>query len=272
MKLSTAEVQKFQKELMDYYAQHGRHSLPWRLPEANGSFDPYKILVSEIMLQQTQVPRVIPKYHGFLAMFPTAEALARAELGQVIRAWSGLGYNRRAKYFHETAKAITTLGYFPQTITQLVKLPGVGKNTAGAVLAYAFNQPALFIETNIRTAYIYHFFSGQMSVTDTAIIDLLEQTLDEDNPREFYWGLMDYGSFLKTKIGNLNKLSKNYSKQSSFHGSKRQIRGQLLKLLAEDAKTLKELKISIADERLQSVLEELTTEGLIRRAGQTYHL
>lgn len=260
----------FLLSLRAYYNEHGRHDLPWRLPEQNGQFNPYKVLVSELMLQQTQVGRVIPKYHEFLQKFPDATALATAPLGQVITAWSGLGYNRRAKYLHQAAKQIASLATFPNTIPELVKLSGVGKNTAGAVLAYVFNKPVIFIETNIRTVYIHHFFTDQSDIPDVAVSELLEQTLDRENPREFYWALMDYGSSLKRTVGNLNKLSKHYVKQSKFTGSLRQLRGQALRDLATRPLRLDEF--TIRDERLQSVLDTLTSEGLIMYEKGAYRL
>lgn len=272
MELSKAQIRQFRQVLKTYYAASGRHGLPWRAPEPDGSFDLYKILVSELMLQQTQVPRVIPKYQEFLTAFPSVQILATSQLGQILRAWSGLGYNRRAKYLHEAAKSIAALGYFPNNVTELVKLPGVGKNTAGAIAVYAFNEPLIFVETNVRTVFIRQFFGGRTAVTDTEIISLLEQTIDRQNPRQFYWALMDYGSFLKRSIGNVNKLSKHYVKQSTFHGSRRQVRGQVLKLLGEKQRTLGELDTLVTDTRLTSVLQELTAEGLIRRAGKTYRL
>lgn len=270
--MKRAKPADFLRVLRAYYDQYGRHDLPWRKPEPDGSFDPYKILLSEIMLQQTQVPRVITKYREFLTAFPTVVVLAEAELGQVLRAWSGLGYNRRAKYLHDTAKTVVSGKSFPDTLTELVKLPGIGKNTAGAILVYAFNKPALFIETNVRTVYIHHFFGDKSGVADSEIIQLLERTMDKENPREFYWALMDYGTFLKGKVGNVNKLSKHYVKQSKFHGSRRQIRGQVLKVLGEKQCTFTELKTIIPDNRLEGVLRELAGEGLVRQAGNTYRL
>jgi len=189
----------------------------------------------------------------------------------VLRAWSGLGYNRRAKYLHQAAKTIA-MKDFPQTITELVKLPGIGKNTAGAIMAYAYNQPIVFVETNIRTVYIHHFFHDNSNISDAQIIDLLDQTLNSINPREFYWALMDYGSYLKQTVGNLNKWSSTYSKQSRFKGSIRQLRGQVLRELHEGDKTIKELRDSIADERLPAVLEALLKERMVQFANKKYHL
>lgn len=263
----------FLETLWDFYAHNKRADLPWRQPDANGQFDPYKIMVSELMLQQTQVARVIPKYHEFLSKFPDVKALADAELGDVLRAWQGLGYNRRAKFLWQAAQAVNEQGIFPRIIPELVKLPGIGPNTAGAIVAYAYNQSVLFIETNVRSVYIHHFFAGQDAVTDKQILELLEKTVDHENPREFYWALMDYGSHLKATVGNAARASKHYAKQSTFKGSKRQVRGQVLRVLGAGAASLADLRAIIADERLQIVLNDLVTEGLIRvQADGVYSL
>jgi len=266
--------QDFQQLVWRYYEQHGRHDLPWRVPEPDGSFDPYKIMVSELMLQQTQVSRVIPKYYEFLESFPSLEALAKATLGSVLTAWSGLGYNRRAKFLWQAAEKVMRdfQGVFPQETAQLVSLPGVGKNTAGAIQAYAFNQPVAFIETNIRTAYIHHFFEDRVGVGDAEILELVARTVDRKEPRLWYWALMDYGSYLKQTVGNLNKLSKTYSKQSPFQGSKRQIRGHVIRLLTEHPLSLSQLTQAISDPRLPDVLEALVAEQLIIQDGNVYSL
>jgi A/G-specific adenine glycosylase len=234
-------------------------------------------MVSELMLQQTQVARVIPKYLAFLQQFPDAHTLARSPLGDVLRAWQGLGYNRRAKFLWQTAQIVDNLKHFPDTLAGLVKLPGVGANTAGAILAYAHNYPAQFVETNIRTVYIHHFFkavgSGPGGVLDREIIGLLRQTLDREHPREFYWALMDYGSHLKATYGNPNKVSKQYAKQSAFQGSRRQIRGQVIRALGVRSATAAQLEAAIPDERLVGVLADLAGEGLITlRADGVYQL
>lgn len=265
---------QFQQIIWGFYREHGRHELPWRQPEVTGEFDPYKIMVSEIMLQQTQVPRVITKYQEFLLLFPDLQTLAAAEQGEVIRAWSGLGYNRRAKFLHQAAKVIQDKceGAFPHTQENLIVLPGVGKNTAGAILAYAFNEPVEFIETNIRTVYIHHFFDDQEKIEDTKILNMLSNTLDRENPREWYWALMDYGSYLKKSGVRRNHQSKHYSKQSIFEGSKRQIRGQVLRALAEEPQTLEQLSENIRDDRLQNVINELLKEGLIQKKDDSFRL
>lgn len=269
-------TEDFQVTVWQYYDQHGRHELPWRSPEADGSFDPYKIMVSEVMLQQTQVNRVIPKYLVFLEQFPTIVHLAKAEQGEVLRAWQGLGYNRRAKFLWQAAQKIVEEydGKFPLGETELVKLPGVGKNTAGAIVAYAFNQPIVYIETNIRTVFIHHFFADTAEVHDKDILELVCTTLpqDESLTRAWYWALMDYGSHLKQEIGNLNKLSKHYVKQSTFHGSKRQIRGAIIRVLSNAPAPLLYLQQTIPDERLEGVLLELEQEGLVHSRGGVFTL
>jgi len=271
MKLTTEQRDDFLETVWQEYRLLGRHDLPWRQPEADGSFDPYKILVSEIMLQQTQVARVIPKYLAFLKRFPSTETLAQSELGDVLRAWQGLGYNRRAKFLWQAVQAVRERGRFPATLKGLVDLPGVGVNTAGAILAYAHNRPVVFIETNIRTVYIHHFTRDSEIVSDDFIRDLLRQTLDYEHPREFYWALMDYGAWLKTHTRNLSQ-SKQYVKQSRFAGSKRQVRGAVLRLLTERAFSTGELKTAIPDTRLEAVLAELRSESLVRFNGKKYHL
>ncbi|CAN5184886.1 endonuclease III [soil metagenome] len=265
---------EFNELLWEFYDKHGRHDLPWRLPEANGQFDPYKIVVSELMLQQTQVQRVIPKFHDFLQMFPDVTTLAQAPLAEVLKAWSGLGYNRRAKFIWHTAQQIQQefKGIFPDTITELVTLAGIGKNTAGAVMAYAFNRPEVFIETNVRTVYIHHFFQDHTSVSDAELYDSVKRTLDHEHPREFYWAIMDYGSNLKQTVGNLNKFSSTYNKQSKFEGSKRQVRGQVLRILADRPLSLAELSDQINDDRLEMVLQDLVSEKLITQANGKFAL
>jgi A/G-specific adenine glycosylase len=267
--MRTPNFDDFSEIVWDYYHDHGRN-LPWRLSEPDGSFDPYKIMVSEIMLQQTQAGRVIPKYQEFLIAFPTIQLLAEATLAEVLTVWSGLGYNRRAKFLWQAAQRIT--GSFPQTVNELSALPGIGIQTAGAILAYSFNKPVVFIETNIRTVYIHHFFANRVDVHDKELLPLVEATLDHEHAREWYWALMDYGVFLKATVGNTSRNSKHYVKQSAFHGSKRQIRGQVLRLLTESPQTLEDLQAAIPDPRLLTVLHDLKTEQLIQQSSNLYRL
>lgn len=250
----------------DYYAKHQR-DLPWR----QAPFDSYQILVSEIMLQQTRVNRVIPKYHAFLEQFPTVGSLAGASLAHVIRAWSGLGYNRRAKYLHEAAIVLAGKQK-PWTLFDLTACKGIGYNTAAAVLTYAYNQPHAFIETNIRTVYLHHCFAGQNCVSDKELLPVIAASLDHEHPREFMWGLMDYGSFLKATIGNVSRAGKHHKVQSRFAGSKRQIRGQILRQLHDQPLDLVAFQASITDERLGIVISDLIRDGLIQKIGSKYSL
>ncbi len=247
--------------------------MPWR-----DNPEPYCVLVSELMLQQTQVNRVVPKFQAFMKCFPTIEALASAPLSKVLRVWSGLGYNRRAKYLHQTAQVIVEQHHsqLPASLDQLIVLPGIGKNTAGALLAYAYNRPVVFIETNIRTVYFHHFFSDQTNIDDKELLKLIEQTLDREHPREWYWALMDYGTFLKKTLGNNIDHSRHYTKQSKFEGSRRQLRGKILRLLLERPYTSNELVYVLSDARSQFVLNELQkehfvveTEGILKLTDQS---
>lgn len=266
-------LQEFQKIVFRYYRQHGRHDLPWRQPGKDGVFDSHRILVSEIMLQQTQVPRVIPKFRSFIQRFPTYTALAGAPLSDVLKEWSGLGYNRRAKFLWQAAQQIVQEygGVLPAHTADLITLPGIGKNTAGALLAYTYNVPVVFIETNVRTVFIHHFFADQEQVDDKEIADLVARTLPDD-ARTWYWSLMDYGTFIKQTVGNRSAASKHYKKQSPFAGSRRQVRGQVLRLLGDSPATLAQLQILTPDERLPEVLATLAQEGLIAKDGIRYML
>ncbi len=265
------QVNQLQEIVWDYYAKYCR-DLPWRKPEADGTFDPYKIMVSEIMLQQTQVQRVIPKFQEFITQFPDVASLAKVRLQTVFESWNGLGYYRRAKFLLEAAKQIYQLDSFPDTVEDLIKMPGIGKNTAAAICVYSYNQPQVFIETNIRTVYIHEFFKDKTDVDDMQLLPIIEQTLDKENPREWYWALMDYGSYIKLIHGNVARMSKHYSKQSRFEGSKRQLRAKVLKSLIEQKKSLKQLKQEMKDERIGDVLKDLEKESLITKQNLLYKL
>jgi A/G-specific adenine glycosylase len=245
--------------VQDYYQQNARE-LPWRQ-----TLSPYAILVSEIMLQQTQAPRVVPKYQAFLTAFPYVSSLAAASLSDVLRLWSGLGYNRRAKFLLQSARLIDLQykGKVPNTLQELLALPGIGKNTAGAILAYAFNQPIVFVEANIRTVLLHHFFAKQTNVSDQQLSEKLAALLPlVSSPREFYWALMDYGTHLKRTHNNISR-SKHYKKQSAFLGSKRQLRGQVIKQLLSAPCSEEQLQKLFVDARLQQVINELVQEQMV---------
>ncbi len=242
--------------------------MPWRTDTR-----PYYVLVSELMLQQTQVERVIPKFTAFITAFPDEYALAKASLAEVLTCWQGLGYNRRAKFLHDAAKKIVAYGTFPDTEVGLMALPGVGANTAGAIMAYAFNQPALFIETNIRTVYFYHFFTNGDVVDDTQVRTLLKETLDQHHPREFYWSVMDYGAFLKrSDVGRISQ-SKQYKKQSPLKGSVREVRGHIVHRLVAGDLTRDALRRAVeGDKRFDAALQGLLNDGLVTETRGRIHL
>jgi A/G-specific adenine glycosylase len=245
-------------------------TMPWREDTR-----PYYVLVSELMLQQTQVDRVIPKFEAFIERFPDVASLATAPLADVLTLWSGLGYNRRAKFLHESAKKIMSefQGNFPETKAELLLLPGVGEGTSGAILAYAFNQPIVFIETNVRTVYFHHFFTEGEKVSDVELAVLVEETLDYEHPREFYWALMDYGTWLKKNGAGRITQSKHYKRQSALKGSVREIRGQIVHRLTLGGADTKELQQDVVlDERFKPALDGLLRDGLVEQTGDLFHL
>lgn len=273
--MTKEQIAALRRVVRSYYRLYGRHDLPWRVAEPDGSFDPYKILLSELMLQQTQVPRVIPKFNNFITVFPSLEVLAQAPLSEVLRQWSGLGYNRRAKFLLQTAGIVVSehRGVLPRQHKDLIALPGIGSNTAGAIMAYAFNEPVAFIETNIRTVYIHRFFEQNQKISDIQLLPLIKASLPPTDIRTWYWALMDYGTHLKKTVGNVSRNSASYVRQSAFQGSKRQIRGQVLKFLANQySSTLPQLREHIRDDRLQDVLNELLAEGFIESSRSRYRL
>jgi len=232
--------------------------MPWR---KNPTF--YNVLVSEIMLQQTQVSRALVKFEEFMKRFPAIDQLANESLADVLRTWQGLGYNRRAKYLHETAKLVVRDGR-PMTKVECMRFPGVGENTAGAIMAYVYNQPEVFIETNIRTVYLYHFFANRTDVTDRELRERVAGTIDHEHPREFYWALMDYGTWLKASGVRNIAASKHHMKQAPLKGSVREVRGQIIRVFSRGRLTQTELSRSVvADERFSGALDELKREGLV---------
>lgn len=268
----TKREQQFVDTVLAFYKEYGRHELPWRQ-----TYDPYAILVSEMMLQQTQVDRVIPKYKTFLKKYPTIQILARASLADVLTLWQGLGYNRRAKMLLSCAQVIVALhkGVFPKTEEALVALPGIGPYTAKAVLAFAFNTPVALIETNVRAVFLHHFFNGESEILDAQLVQYIVLTCNNLNPREWYYALMDYGSFIKKEFGNPNTKSKHYTKQSSFKGSDRQIRGAVIRLLTKKpcTRTILHAELSsFEDIRIDAQVESLIREGMIVKIKSKYQL
>jgi A/G-specific adenine glycosylase len=254
-------VRQFQKTIWEYYREHGRE-LPWR-----GRITPYRVVVSEVMLQQTQVGRVLQKYPLFLRAFSGFTSLSRSSLREVMVVWQGLGYNRRAKYLRELARVAVReyRGRLPRDYGALSKLPGIGAHTAGAVCAFAWNMPVVFLETNIRSVFLHFFFSGREGVKDSEILPLVESTLDRENPREWYWALMDYGAMLKLLGENPSRRSAHYVKQSPFAGSDREIRGGVMRELVHGVRTLRELVVACGKDeaRVRRVLGKMEEEGMV---------
>ncbi|MBN2468967.1 MAG: A/G-specific adenine glycosylase [Deltaproteobacteria bacterium] len=270
-RLDAEQIESFRATVYDNFRKYGR-SLPWRKTR-----DPYKILISEVMLQQTQVMRVLEKYRVFIEKFPNISSLANASVRDILSVWQGLGYNRRVLALKKLAEKITVEhnGAVPSEIKVLATLPGIGKATAYAICAFAFNQPVVFVETNIRTVFIHHFFATQNAVSDSEILPLVQLTLDLRNPRRWYNALMDYGVTLKKQFGNPGKRSAHYQRQASFEGSNRQIRGAILRTLVKRSScTPRELidEIPFDPARVRTMLMQLLKEGLVAKNGKSFVL
>ncbi|OGM95182.1 hypothetical protein A2524_03860 [Candidatus Wolfebacteria bacterium RIFOXYD12_FULL_48_21] len=260
---SIRDLEQFKKTVWDYYRANRRY-FPWRR-----NINPYRVLVSEIMLQQTQVSRGEIKYKEFLKKFPSFSALAKASNADVLMAWQGLGYNRRALYLKRAAEVVMNeyKGKLPSDPAMLVKLPGIGVYTAGAVCAFAFNKPVVFIDTNVRRVFIHHFFNEREEVNDVELVPLVEATLDKENAREWYSALMDYGSMLGVEEENANKRSAHYVKQSKFEGSLRQVRGKIVKYVTSSMRqvTRKKLQKALGETggRIDLAIAGLQKDGII---------
>ncbi len=263
--------QNFIDTIYDYY-KNNRRSFEWR-----EDISPYRVLVSEIMLQQTQTDRVAQKFPLWLNYFPDFETLARASTRDVIAAWAGLGYNRRALALHAAAQRVAQEfnGSLPNDPEMLQTFKGIGPNTAGSICAFAFNKPTIFIETNIRAVYIHHFFPGEEKVHDKQLLPIIEATLDYQNPRDWYYALMDYGVKLKKEHKNPSRKSKHHTVQSRFEGSERQIRGMILRALTEFGKLSFDDLVAVIprpQQRIEKNLSDLISEGFIKVKDQDYYL
>jgi len=265
------DIPAFQDLVLSKYRSSGRN-FPWR-----ETTDPYAILVSEIMLQQTQVGRVTEKFPQFIAAFPDFPTLAAAPLAEVLAQWQGMGYNRRAIALQKCARKVMEEfnGQLPDDPEILATFPGIGKATASSICTFAFNSPVVFIETNIRRVFIHCFFSDNEIVDDTAIRPLVEAALYRENPREWYNALMDYGTELKKSVPNPNRRSVHYTRQSAFEGSDRKIRGEIIRLLLSGKKLTEKALVSHIKEdpeRTLRILAALETEGFITRIGRSFSI
>lgn len=265
--MTSKQILNFQNEILTYYNLHKR-TMPWR-----NIANPYKIFVSEMMLQQTQVERVKIKYAEFIKKFPTLTSVAQAEKNEVLKIWQGLGYNRRALFIKKACEEIILKhkGKFPKDFQTLQTLPGIGPSTAGALCAFAYNQSVFFIETNIRAVLLHFFFKNKDTVSDKEVLEVLKKvTLDTTDPRDWYYALYDYGTHLKKTLGKnkikLHQKSKHYTKQSKFEGSFRQKRAQVLKLKLSNP-NIKDIEIishlKLEPQEFEDVIISLDKDGLI---------
>jgi len=264
------KITKFKEFIWNFYYQNGR-DFAWR-----NTCNPYYILVSEVMLQQTQTHRVIAKYEQFITTFASFEILAASSLRDVLGVWQGLGYYRRARYLHQLAHIIVSQygGQLPQDSTILQTLPGIGPGTAGSIGAFAFNQPTVFIETNIRTVFIDYFFQDKEGIMDKEILPLIAATVDQNNPREWYYALMDYGVWCKAQRKNPSRKSAHYTKQSKFEGSDRQLRAKILKIITEQETIAYDDIVRIVDdkfERVQKIIDTLIAEEFIKKTAHNIY-
>lgn len=253
----------FVKKVLDFYNAEGRHDLIWRK-----KINAYRILVSEIMLQQTQVVRVTPKFNAWMKECPTLKKLATASFSDILKLWQGLGYQRRAKALFELSRTINAL---PKTYEGLIGLKGIGPYTASAIMAFAYDTfPPHLLETNIRTALIEEFHKRKKSIPDNLLYDDLAR-LNENTQvvkvgaRNFYYALMDYGAYLKASKISHNEKSSHYAKQSPYKGSVRELRAKIVFAVAHN-KTLPK------DERTKEILAKLVTEGYIVKKGRSYSI
>jgi A/G-specific adenine glycosylase len=265
------DIEEFRKVILSNYEEAGR-VFPWK-----GNVSPWGIMVSEFMLQQTQTERVVPYWKRWMEIWPTPAALAAASMEDALREWSGLGYNRRCKFLKQCAVhiALENKGEVPDTPETLLSLPGVGPYMAGAIACFAYNYPSVFIETNIRSTIIHFFFPGRTGVRDSEIFPILQAVLVRDNPRLWYYALMDYGAALKKITANPGRRSAHYARQSPFKGSLRQARGKVLRTLAaEGALNAEEIGVKggLKREELYKALEALKKESMVAETGGVYRI
>lgn len=251
----------FINRVFAYYKKHGRHDLPWR-----ARISPYRILVSEIMLQQTQVSRVVPKFELWMKKYPSLSVLRKASFRDILVLWQGLGYQRRAKSLHAIAKAYTTV---PTSFKAIISLPGVGKYTASAVCAFAYNAFTYpMLETNIRTALIEEYHSNKIKIHDGELYNDLSRLeknkhVQKMGARVWYYALMDYGAHLKVLRISHNEKSAHHTKQSPYKGSIRELRAKILFAVTHGTKLPR-------DKRVRGIAQTLVQENYLMKKGKGY--
>ncbi len=284
-------IPQFQKRILSWYKKN-RRDLPWR-----NTKNPYRILVSEVMLQQTQVARVLPKYKEFLLAFPTFQALAKTSNKKLLKVWAGLGYWKRVLNLKATAKTLAFLQTrrapsadgvkrkekteFEQKLSDpkfLETLPGIGPYTARALACFAFGNTEAFLDTNIRRVYLHFFFPRRKNISDTEILPIAQRAVWKKNPREWHYALFNYGAtVLKDK--KINKRSKHYTKQSRFEGSSRSFRTKVMRFLldqqnqtATTSRIKRFLKEAQSPYDTEKILTSLKKDGLIKKKRNSYSL
>nr|WP_319416968.1 A/G-specific adenine glycosylase [Marispirochaeta aestuarii] len=268
----SADIDEFRREVLKFYTVEGR-SFPWRR-----NTSPYSVFVSEVMLQQTQVYRVEPKYLRWMREVPDFPSLAALSTERLLGLWQGLGYNRRALALRESAVKVMEeyAGILPDDPELLKAFPGIGPATAASICAFAFNRPVVFIETNIRRVFIHFFFPHREDpVSDEDILPLVEASLHRECPRDWYNALMDLGTLLKSRVPNPNRKSRHYTRQAPFEGSNREARGAILKALQkaplQSAGELSE-NTGIDFRRIIKAAEELKKEGFLAAEDGMFRL
>lgn len=279
MDLSVAKLDAFIETIWEQGRELYR-DLPWR-----NTYDPYAILLSEVMLQQTQVSRVMGRWEQWLDTFPTITELAAAPLPPVLELWQGMGYNRRALNLKRCAEEVVAIhdGVIPSDKKALLALPGIGPSTSAGVRIFAFQQPDMYLETNVRAVFIHEFFGEHEVVSDKQLVPLVEMACPQDAcVRDWYYALLDYGAYLKKTMANPTRKSKHYTRQSKFEGSHRQKRAYLLRRVIDDGLTSEELLRDLAHgereagreepspEEVEAILAELEREGFIMRQGDVW--
>ncbi|MFT4310414.1 MAG: Fe-S cluster assembly protein HesB [Candidatus Woesearchaeota archaeon] len=259
---SSHAILHFQETILSWYAQHKR-DVPWRHTQ-----DPYAIIVSEIMLQQTQVSRVIGYYHRFLQLYPNIKTLAQAQTVQLLQVWSGLGYNSRALRLRSMAQHVVQhhKAKMPHTQEALLALPGVGPYTAGAVMAFAYNKDVVVIDTNIRRV-ILDWFDIPDTIHSNELQEIVWACLPKGQARVWYNALMDWGAMERTakKTG-----IKPLSKQSAFEGSTRQIRGYIMKHVIHNPLSIDTIPFDA--QKTKEVIQKMKKEHLLIQEDTTLYI
>lgn len=264
--ISEGDINKFHRKIFHFYLKNKR-DLPWRKTK-----DPYKILVSEFMLQQTQVSRVIDYYTKWMEKWPSVESLAKESYKNVLTAWIGLGYNRRAMYLHNTSKIIFEEfdGDVLVAMNHYDILPGIGLYTSKAVQIFAANEDIATVDTNIRRIFIKEFQLNE-TISDKDLFKIAKRCLPKGKSRDWHNALMDYGAMYLTsrKTGIKPK-----TQQSKFKGSDRQIRGKILRLLLSEEQSSYQLeeKLDLNTKRLINILNKMMKEKTISKTNNHYHI